>query len=130
MLILKSFSSNPAHVALVHIADPGDGKSPPGMTADGVLKLAAFLWAAGPRAYFADVPPLKGERAHRQCDEWAAMPPFTELGKPLGKPQAVGGQSDLGLYTRRFGENAKVALDGVKSACIVWADGTHSVAGK
>jgi hypothetical protein len=49
--------------------------------------MIGYQWAAGPRSFFADVPPLRGEKAHWQCDEWAAMPKFEELQKPLGRPR-------------------------------------------
>jgi hypothetical protein len=44
MAILQRFSSDPQHVALVHIPDGGNGKAPIAMSGNGVLKLAAFLW--------------------------------------------------------------------------------------
>ena len=44
MALLQQFSSDPNHVALVHISDSGNGKVPIAMSSSGVLKLAAFLW--------------------------------------------------------------------------------------
>ena len=48
MAVLQQFSSQQQHVALVHIPDAGSGKAPAAMSGAGVVKLAAFLWAAGP----------------------------------------------------------------------------------
>eukprot|EP01051_Picozoa_sp_SAG22_P004992 SAG22_NODE_284_length_13033_cov_21.541828_10_plen_114_part_00 len=97
----------------------------------GLLKLAAFLWGAGPRSFYADVPPLVGEKQHWQCDEWAGMPKYAEFSKPLGEPDGVGTvEQPSGLWTRSFGNGAAsvtVDLRGKKSsACIRWADGSVS----
>lgn len=116
-----------------------------------------MLQGAGPRAFFADVPPLKGEKAHWQCDEWAAMPKFAELERPLGTPISLGAQPKPGLFVREFGGQgtaegglvdlleergggdgrSRVVLelggtDAGKSkgkACITWADGSRSLSG-
>ena len=108
-----------------------------------------MVQAAGPRAFFADVPPLKGEKAHWQCDEWAAMPKFAELEKPLGTPISLGTQPKQGLYVREFGGAAegsglpeergggrsRVVLELGDTgepkgrACITWADGSRSLSG-
>ena len=107
------------------------------MSLPAVVKLAAFLWAAGERAFFADVPPLSGETAHWQCDEWAAMPRFREMSMSLGRPTGPGVVEKDGvgsgrdLYTRSFASGARVVLDmgyapGKERACITWADNTTS----
>jgi len=51
MAILQQFSSDPQHVALVHIPDGGNGMVPIAMSDTGVLKLAAFLWVGAIRHY-------------------------------------------------------------------------------
>ena len=128
MMVLQNFSKDPRHVALVHMPD---APSPEGhLTGRGLVKLAAFLWAAGPSAFFADVPPLKSEKAHWQCDEWAAMPATTEVfSKPLGQPAGLGVVSDGGLFTRSFVGGAHVQLDlrdDSSQVCIRWRDGSTS----
>lgn len=124
MSILRDFSADPTHVALVHSYEPADATGQ--MTPRGVLKLAAFLWAAGPSAFYADVPPLKGESAHWQCDEWAAMPRFPELAKALGAPTGPGTQAH-GVYRRAFASGAHVSVETRNStACIVWGDASTS----
>ena len=102
------------------------------MSASGVVKLAAFLWGAGLRSYFADVPPLPTEKAHWQCDEWANTPAFEEFSKPLGLPTGPGVVSAAGAYTRQFASGASVKVYALGSnskdakACIVWGDSTTS----
>ena len=126
MEVLQRYSAQGENVALVHIPDGSAGTT---MSASGLFKLAAFLWAAGPRSFFADVPPLPEEKAHWQCDEWAVMPKFQELAKPLGAPSGPGIQPSARLYIRAFGKGAKVLVDlrkGGPEACVVWADGSRS----
>ena len=60
------------------------------------------------------------------------MPRFRELEKPLGVPSKLGRQSRPGLFVRDFGTKgqARVVLEVTKEstkACILWADGSHSV---
>eukprot|EP00662_Eupelagonemidae_sp_cell21_P037133 gene37133-59846_t len=129
MRVLRDYSAHPGNVVLAHVPDAGAAGSPPRMSAAGVTKLAAFLWGAGPRAFFADVPPLRGQRAHWQCDEWAAAPLFAELAKPLGTPTAQGASPAPGLYTRSFSTGAHLTVDTrgpSPTSCIVWGDGDRS----
>jgi heparanase 1 len=80
-------------------------------------------------ALFPPLSPLTLFRPLPQCDEWAAMPKYAELTKPLGAPTAAG-QQTAGLYTRSFGSGATVVVDlrtKAATACVVWADGSRSV---
>jgi len=133
MQVLQRFTAAGNTVTLAHAPDPGVKSSAggPRMSASGVLKLAAFLWGAGPRSFYADVPPLRGEKAHWQCDEWAAMPKFVEFAKPLGTPDGPGYVNNKGRFVRTFASHAAavtVDLTVFKKpiACISWADGTPS----
>jgi hypothetical protein len=145
MLILQNFS-HAGGLSLVHTAAPsahGGGRPHTmSMSADGVVKLAAFLWAAGPRSFYGDAPPFPGEKAHWNCDEWVHGLDFAEFRKPLGLPLGDGVVEDATLtklYTRAFADGARVRLQvpaptipprlsmgAAATACIVWADGTTS----
>jgi hypothetical protein len=133
MQILQNFSRD-GGLALVHTAAPF-ARDKHTMSADGVLKLAAFLWAAGSRSFYGDAPPLPGEKAHWSCDEWMNGLGFTEFKKRLGMPRGEGVADALNrTYTRTFAGGASVRIQLLAQAynsrtsvaCIKWADGTFS----
>ena len=119
MKVLKDFASNSSHVTLVHIPDGAETKAGEvHLSTSGAIKLAAFLWAAGPRSFFADVPPLKGEKAH-----WCVhgrrlnvhVPSLTRTVCVAQAMRRVGGDATICGAERAAGRASRTA-DGIASA--------------